>query len=275
MDAAMVVNRSAGRPPLPTLAKWTAGTLIGGTLLLVYMQIFLFRSFNPPVALIFGIPALIFAALIGGVRRRWVPVLGAIYWVMFLAANAPYMAHDLRHPEIFTNFAVSIVLMIPALVGMAAGIGAVIQNYRASRGGSLAGENTRPGLPRWFTVGLTALAGVSLGAIAVAGAAPAGASAGVSPEAMASLPALTAANHHFGTSELHAQVGETVALRLENDDSAGHSFDIDELGVHVSMPPGEPALALFKASAPGTYTFYCGVPGHREAGMVGTLVVEP
>ena len=110
--------------------------------------------------------------------------------------------------------------------------------------------------------------------ILTAAVTPASAS-GVSTETLAALPALTAANHQFGQAELHARTGETVALRLENADTAGHSFDIDELGLHVSMPPGEPALALFTAGAPGTYTFYCGVPGHREAGMVGTLIVEP
>ena len=41
------------------------------------------------------------------------------------------------------------------------------------------------------------------------------------------------------------------------------------------MPPGQSALALFQLAEPGAYTFYCDLPGHREAGMVGTLIVEP
>jgi uncharacterized cupredoxin-like copper-binding protein len=41
------------------------------------------------------------------------------------------------------------------------------------------------------------------------------------------------------------------------------------------MPASTSALALFRPNAPGTYTFICQIPGHPEAGMVGTLIVEP
>jgi plastocyanin len=239
---------------------------LAGVALLVYMQVVLVGGFDPPIALMFGVPALLFALLVLGVRRRWAPLLGALYWALFLAANAPYLAHDLTHPEFQASFAFSVVLLVPAVVGLAAGFGAARQNYGAPTAAS-------PHTPRWFFTGLAVVAGLGLGAILV-GALPR-TSASVDPATLATLPALTTAQHQFGQTELRATAGEAVALRLENHDPAGHSFDVDELGVHVSMPPGEPTLALFTPATPGTYAFYCAIPGHREAGMVGTLVVEP
>src|SRR5687768_9759031 len=129
MDAALSMSHVSGRKPLSVLARWTLAALLIGTLLLVYMQVFLVRSFMPPIALMFGVPALIFAALIVIIRRRWAPLLGTLYWVLFLAATAPYMTHDLGHPEFFPSFTYSVMVLATALVGIVAGIGAAMQNY--------------------------------------------------------------------------------------------------------------------------------------------------
>jgi uncharacterized cupredoxin-like copper-binding protein len=39
------------------------------------------------------------------------------------------------------------------------------------------------------------------------------------------------------------------------------------------VSPGDTGSATINAPA-GTYEYYCNVPGHREAGMVGTLTVQ-
>jgi len=96
----------------------------------------------------------------------------------------------------------------------------------------------------------------------------------VSREALAALPALGVDHLKFDQQELRVKAGAVVALRLENRDDREHSFDIDELNVHVPIAIGQASLALFTPDKPGSYTFYCSVPGHRST-MVGTLIVEP
>ena len=76
----------------------------------------------------------------------------------------------------------------------------------------------------------------------------------------------------FVPSELTAEAGEiTVALTAEP--GIAHDFVIEEgERVVTSAGAGETVVGSVTLD-PGTYRFYCGVPGHREAGMVGTLEV--
>jgi heme/copper-type cytochrome/quinol oxidase subunit 2 len=140
------------------------------------------------------------------------------------------------------------------LVTVVAGAAATFSGERQAQAGRA---------PRWLRGFLAGMAAFVLGGSLVAIIPPPDATAGVSAEALARLPELRASHDLFDQKELRAKAGEVVALQLENSDAIGHYFDIDELNVHVSMPSGKPAIALFKPTTPGTYTFYCQVPGHR------------
>lgn len=65
----------------------------------------------------------------------------------------------------------------------------------------------------------------------------------------------------------HSQEGEGEAL-----EGASHSHE--DAAVHVHTVGGEEAAVTFTPTEPGVYEFYCSVPGHRDAGMIGTLIVS-
>lgn len=103
----------------------------------------------------------------------------------------------------------------------------------------------------------------------------------------------------FGTERIEATAGVPIELTLVNEGALDHDFSIveiplrgevggaeeeemeghdmtmemEELDVHVSAAAGQSATITFTPSAPGEYEYFCTVPGHRESGMVGTLVV--
>jgi plastocyanin len=74
--------------------------------------------------------------------------------------------------------------------------------------------------------------------------------------------------------ELTARAG-TVSIELVNDSPTPHAVEVEGNGVEEeSETIADGTTTLSTDLEPGTYTFYCPVDGHREAGMEGTLTVE-
>jgi plastocyanin len=79
-------------------------------------------------------------------------------------------------------------------------------------------------------------------------------------------------NVAFDPTALTAPAGKvTVAMR--NRDLFWHTFTVDALALDLRVPVGRLRAATIDAR-PGTYRFYCGIPGHATLGMRGTLTVR-
>ncbi len=88
--------------------------------------------------------------------------------------------------------------------------------------------------------------------------------------------AVTASSFRFSPSDLTAQAGELVVVTLTNRDGVVHDWAVEGVAnVDVPARPGQTAKLRFVLDEPGTYGILCTIPGHAEAGMVGTLVITP
>ncbi len=80
----------------------------------------------------------------------------------------------------------------------------------------------------------------------------------------------------YTTTKASAKAGE-VTVDFNNPQSLTHDVAIeDSSGKEVGKTEltGEGETSTTVDLKPGTYTYYCTVPGHREAGMEGTLTVK-
>lgn len=64
--------------------------------------------------------------------------------------------------------------------------------------------------------------------------------------------------------QVTVQAGEDIAIVLTSADIL-HDFTIDQIDAHVAADAGETEEGGLRAEEPGRYTFYCSVPGHRDA----------
>lgn len=242
---------------------WLNAAALGGVAITLSYLSAAFFGFdlipNAIIALCLASAALIFTGW------RWAPLPGLLPGV---AIPALFGSSLLAEPGTQLFLPGLLLVGCGALVGICS-IAGTIQNYRHMAG-------ARP-LPRWIAPAALLITGLLLGAALVARVAGREAGAAVSPEVLSSLPSLTTQNYSFSQPEMRVEVGQTVALRLENADPAAHSFDIDALNVHVPILAGNTAVALFRPTQPGIYTLYC-APHFNTAtgeGMQGRLIVEP
>ncbi|HKY47187.1 MAG TPA: cupredoxin domain-containing protein [Acidimicrobiia bacterium] len=202
-----------------------------------------------------------------GVRHRaWFWLVAALPGLLIVILNAPDIAYDITHPANTEAFLRTILVLAGELAIIIGGITAFLE-VRRSR-------------PSWMSSGRAgwmsmAVVGVLLGAattsVLAGSASTGGTEVGERPTVTG---ILTAETTTFVESNLHLRDGEVLGLFVTNKDAIGHSFDIDSLDIHMQLPPNSTTAVVIKPTRPGNVEFFCGVPGHREAGMVGTITVD-
>jgi uncharacterized cupredoxin-like copper-binding protein len=100
----------------------------------------------------------------------------------------------------------------------------------------------------------------------------------------------------FDLEEITVRAGEITSITIENSGALVHDITLDSPGTrsgfrmldgdpinqdpprrstaHVAVRPGSTAELRLEVAQPGEYEYYCAVPGHRSAGMRGTLTVS-
>jgi uncharacterized cupredoxin-like copper-binding protein len=103
----------------------------------------------------------------------------------------------------------------------------------------------------------------------------------------------------FEPASIELTAGTPVRLTLQNAGTVEHDFSVAEMPMvesaaastpmaghemggmqavpqlHVAAAIGQRATVEFTPTKAGSYGFFCTVPGHKEAGMAGVLVVSP
>lgn len=84
---------------------------------------------------------------------------------------------------------------------------------------------------------------------------------------------VTTVDIDFEPTTLEIAADTDVTVTLTNEGATAHDFSIDDLEIFEVVEPGETKEFTINAPA-GGYEYFCSVPGHKEAGMVGALTVS-
>jgi uncharacterized cupredoxin-like copper-binding protein len=111
---------------------------------------------------------------------------------------------------------------------------------------------------------------IALGAV---GGSQAGASSKAAVKPSTRKIKVGARNFEFDPSKIKVKAREHVTIVLHSEDGP-HDFTVQGKGLVAKVGGGKTANGRLSLAKPGKYTFYCSIPGHRSAGMVGTITAS-
>jgi plastocyanin len=166
-------------------------------------------------------------------------------------------------PAAFTN-AVNhgslLSILLPGTLGTTAVVGLIgAAGFLISRGNQAAGCRLARGVAALALAVILALGGV---------AAATASTATLSGNAIV----VSATNARYSATTLTANHG-TVTVDFTNNDLFWHTFTVPALAVDIRTPVKGHYQVSFTA-APGSYEFFCAIPGHKQIGMRGTLIIQ-
>ena len=132
------------------------------------------------------------------------------------------------------------------------------------------------------TLGATLVGALALAATACAptpsasAARDAGSAAQGMNQATGQAVTVTLTDMEFSPALVAVKAGTPVKIVAANKGVLDHNWQV-RIGtetIQIDARPGQTATKTFTPVTPGTYTVVCTVPGHEQAGMRGTLVVE-
>lgn len=245
-------NVGSSAPATSLLYGWRS-VLVLAALAQVLLNVVLMAvsgEFVPPL-IAMSVLLVVGLLVLGSRPRGGAAVLGVVS-LLHVATSGPFLADGLVHPESFWDFWLGWSIVLAAVLGVLA----ALTVWRQKDDGSMRAHSVS----------------IAVGGLIVA----LGIAGGVATATYESVTAqggdiaLAARNVEFGPANMTAE-GRDLAVFVENEDPMRHTFSIDELDVDLEIPGGKAARVEFSAE-PGTYEFYCAVPGHED--MEGELVVR-
>ena len=202
----------------------------------------------------------------GARRRSWFWLVAMGPGILVLLFNSFYGPYALAHPADALSFVTTLSVLVAGILVV---VGSLTAWLEVRRGRRLWQAHGRAGFIVAGVAGL--VAGACLTSVLAASSTSAGT---VLSEPPAATAAVIAQNTKFLEARLVATSGEVLGIFVTNKDGYAHSFDVDALRIHVPLPPASTTFVAVKPTTASVLQFYCSVPGHKDAGMVGTISVQ-